>query len=460
VNGNVSTTVQKVTIVDNESPAFAVADIEVNNDPGQCAGEVFLAAPKATDNCGVATLTRDFASDVFPVGETVVTWTATDVNGNVSTKAQRIVVVDNEPPVIICHDDILLSACEPIATWSLPEASDNCSALVAQAGGPPSGSVFQNGSTTTIMYKATDPAGNEATCAFTVSRAPALTASVGVNNSKLFFGLSDQSATIIARAQGGRAPYTISMTMDRPLNCNVVTSSGDEIWTGGAGTAGESNTVCPASGSGMIPLSSSFTDGVGEGGSYSVIVTLMQDAVITATITDADGCVAHSSINIHAEDVRCYAGNSGKAKISICHNTGSAKNPCKSICVDETSLADHLAHGDFVGICTSDCMDGSRNPWLRTITRDGTVINHGDEVSVGVYPSPMKSFVSITVSNPDNQPVRMKLMDMTGVSMLSRQPVLSSEGVYHVDTEQLSRGLYILRVQVGMATKTVKLIKE
>jgi len=54
---------------------------------------VVLTQPVVTDNCGVASVTNNHPSATYPLGVTLVTWTATDINGNVSTCVQKVTVV-------------------------------------------------------------------------------------------------------------------------------------------------------------------------------------------------------------------------------------------------------------------------------------------------------------------------------------------------------------------------------
>jgi hypothetical protein len=109
---------------------------------------------------------------MFPVGNTTVTYTATDRSGNTATDTQVVTVIDNTPPAISCPAPIVLEPSCPtgaIATWTAPVGTDNCAgATTTQTAGPASGSVFPIG-TTTVSYTVNDAHGNSASCSFTVT---------------------------------------------------------------------------------------------------------------------------------------------------------------------------------------------------------------------------------------------------------------------------------------------------
>ena len=98
-----------ITVVDNQLPAFnnCPSGKTVNTDAGQCyasANNVNPGQATATDNCGatVSYVRSDGLSitDNYPVGNTIITWTATDAANNTVTCSQTITVEDNTPPLI------------------------------------------------------------------------------------------------------------------------------------------------------------------------------------------------------------------------------------------------------------------------------------------------------------------------------------------------------------------------
>jgi len=75
---------------------------------------VEVGQPTATDNCtpeAQITISNDFngtddASGDYPLGTTVVCWTATDLSGNTASCCMNVTVFDNTPPDIKCPDTL------------------------------------------------------------------------------------------------------------------------------------------------------------------------------------------------------------------------------------------------------------------------------------------------------------------------------------------------------------------
>ncbi len=103
--GHEITHVQRIRVRDCEPPTIVCpADLEVPTDPGSCSARgVDLGEPGVGDNCGISSVEND-APDVFPVGETAVTWAARDAAGNEARCVQIVRVVDEEAPVALARD--------------------------------------------------------------------------------------------------------------------------------------------------------------------------------------------------------------------------------------------------------------------------------------------------------------------------------------------------------------------
>ncbi len=64
-----------------------------DDDDCPSATSVVLGTPSASDNVGVATVSNNHPSNIYPVGTTVVTWTATDAAGNSAVCSQTVTVI-------------------------------------------------------------------------------------------------------------------------------------------------------------------------------------------------------------------------------------------------------------------------------------------------------------------------------------------------------------------------------
>jgi hypothetical protein len=91
-SGNSATADQLISVVDTTAPAIsAPADVTVTaNTAGGFSGDTGTAT--ATDICDDSVQITNDAPGVFPVGDTTVTWTATDDSGNTATATQIVTV--------------------------------------------------------------------------------------------------------------------------------------------------------------------------------------------------------------------------------------------------------------------------------------------------------------------------------------------------------------------------------
>ncbi|MDE0959791.1 MAG: HYR domain-containing protein [Planctomycetota bacterium] len=175
VHGNSSQASFDIEVVDATGPVITELQqlVTINSSLGQCGASVFWPEPTVVDECGVDSIQSSAAvGSFFPVGESVVTYTAIDFNGN-STSAEMVVVVSDveSPQMVIFPDSIVVnpspSTCTAAVIWAMIEAIDNCSDVIINTS-LPSGAEFSVG-VTEVLVTATDAAGNTTTNTFTVT---------------------------------------------------------------------------------------------------------------------------------------------------------------------------------------------------------------------------------------------------------------------------------------------------
>jgi hypothetical protein len=174
VNDNVTETSFTVTINDVENPVISEmpSDLLLDNDPGECGAVATWELPTASDNCSISSFGSDHESgDQFPVGTTVVTYTAIDPTGLETTASLNITVEDVELPTIsglVASVTVTNSVgtCDGIASWDAPTAADNCEVAELTSTHEP-GWVFGVGETL-VTYTAIDLHGNQISASLTV----------------------------------------------------------------------------------------------------------------------------------------------------------------------------------------------------------------------------------------------------------------------------------------------------
>ena len=130
----------------------------------------------ATDNCNITSvLPTQQPGTCFPIGTSIVTYTARDGKNNTATCDFTVFVRhlcegDTIKPVITrCPTNIVLTTADScaIAQWTTPTITDNCGTPTLTASHT-SGTCFPVG-TTNVVYNGRDSKNNTARCAFTVT---------------------------------------------------------------------------------------------------------------------------------------------------------------------------------------------------------------------------------------------------------------------------------------------------
>jgi hypothetical protein len=135
-SGHTATATQTVTVSDNQIPVFnEITNISANNDAGKCGATVTVTPATATDNCGAATVAGvrsdglSLSAD-YPVGTTVITWTATDSHENTATATQNVIVTDDQHPTVITQNITVQLDANGTATITPAQinngSTDNC----------------------------------------------------------------------------------------------------------------------------------------------------------------------------------------------------------------------------------------------------------------------------------------------------------------------------------------------
>lgn len=164
-----------VTVQDTTAPVITVPS-DVTSEATATLTPVAIGTATATDAVGVVTISSS-APATFPVGTTIVTWTAADAAGNTAYATQNVNVTDSTPPTIAgVPADITMEATGPdgaAVTFTLPTATDLVDGTVSVTCTPGSGTTFPIGGTsptiTTVACSATDSHGNTRNASFTVS---------------------------------------------------------------------------------------------------------------------------------------------------------------------------------------------------------------------------------------------------------------------------------------------------
>ena len=179
-NNNSTSANQLVKLTDSTAPVIT-APANVTAEATGIKTLVSIGNASASDAVGVKSITNN-APTTFPIGDTIVTWTATDATGNTSSATQTVTVQDTTAPIISTPINVSVEASAELSVvpFESPDATDAVGVVSLTSNAP---ATFPVG-TTTITWTAKDAAGNTSTATQTVTvedtTAPVITAPAAV----------------------------------------------------------------------------------------------------------------------------------------------------------------------------------------------------------------------------------------------------------------------------------------
>jgi hypothetical protein len=172
-----------VTVSDHTAPALTgvsaggVLTIEASSGQGATVVDYGIHANDVVDGV-VSVSCSPMLPMTFPLGETPVACTSTDLHGNIGRLTFSVAVVDTTPPAVVCPGDISIAANGPLgaANWNVSEptsdaiaaflkgssATDLVDPIPAMSNDAPW--MFPVGHTTTVTFSATDAHRNTGKC--------------------------------------------------------------------------------------------------------------------------------------------------------------------------------------------------------------------------------------------------------------------------------------------------------
>ena len=321
--GNSSSCTQLITVEDTIPPSLACPpDFTVATNSG-CTYVGSIGSPTASDNCSTVVVGNNVPFQ-FPLGDTVVTWTATDQAGNASSCSQVVTIIDEQPPMLVCPDDLAVSAdvnCGFDGDLGQARATDNCSlpAQIVVSDNRPE--QFPLGETV-VIWTAADESGNSVTCEQRVTvedtTPPELSCPSDRTRGTTFGCVYDGSLGDVVVTDNCTVTGAILVTNDAPaeldLGLNVVTWTAIDARGNVATCAQEILVVdeippeisCPSPRTRDVDAGCTFTGGVGQAtandncstaGELSIANDVSDPLplglnVVTWTATDAAGNVS------------------------------------------------------------------------------------------------------------------------------------------------------------------------
>jgi hypothetical protein len=458
--GNTGHSSFTVTVHDTIAPVLSLPAHITAEATGPSGASVTFTASASDLVDGSITPTCDATSgDTFPLGDTTVDCSATDVAGNTASGSFTITVRDTTAPAVTVPSNITAEATGPTgaAVTYAASASDLVDGPITPTCVPSSGSTFELG-TTTVTCSATDDAGNIGSDTFTITVQDTTAPTISGNTDKLLeaTGPGGASATFSLSASD-LVDGPVSVTCDKTsgttfaigntlVSCSATDAHGNKATA--TFTITVRDTTAPAV---TVPsnITAEATGPTGAAVTYAASASDLVDGPITPTCVPSSGstfALGLTTVTCSATDAHSNTGQN-TFTVTVEDNTAPTLTLPANITLPGTGTsgaivtysasASDLVDGNLAANCTP--ASGSTFAYGTTTVNCSATDGHGNTatgsftVTVnyrlgGFYQPVDMGAVVNTVKNGSTVPLKWEmfagyteLTDVALVSTLSKQ---------------------------------------
>lgn len=460
--GGKSSCTTTLTVVDERPPLItAPPDITVVNDPGTCSATLDPGLAQASDNCDVPTITNDLVTNTFPVGETVITWKATDARGGESTAVQKVTVVNNDPvintitasaPSVDVGQDVTLTVA--YSDNNVSSASVDWGDMSAPDVVPDPANTFDithayaATGTYAVTVTVTDQCDATASRVFesivVVSKHAGSVKGNGWFDSKPGYYLKDRRAS-------GKAHFHFSASYAR---------QGGQLQGKITFTFKEGSLDFKSTGLDMLDVDgpNAFLTGSGKLNNkkdYRILIGMYDDdpkgkeTFTPAGKPDAPRGKKDDHPGGKKDD---HPGHKkvDRIRVKIWDPHGIVVYDTQAGSADD-ALASVKLGGGSIAVSSSalDDMD------------DDDIASHFEEGSTDVYPNPFEDWLSVHFTSESREKVNLQLMDLAGKVIFNQTYRVSDDGSYSIDLPKgTHKGLYVLVIKQGKRVEFLRVIRK
>ena len=453
--GYTASTTQTVVVTDDEKPVvIPPATITVTADPVKGGANVVLGNATVSDNCGVATVTND-APVLFLSGTTIVSWIATDNNGNTATAFQSVIVLD--PPVVVKAKDISAPVFSNIPA-NVTVSCDNVPPVVTPVvkdDTDPNPSI----SFTQISTKGTDPS-QSAFYNYTITRTwTAKDASGNISTAKQLITVSDKTAPVLSvpanivtindvNVCGAVIKYAVAATdnCNSPVTITYSKKSGTVFVTGITTITVTAKDVTGNS------VSRSFTVTVTDNQKPTLVVPKN----ISVTVLNSSSKITNLNLGIPVTGDNCGV-------TSITNNAPAAFAAGTTLV---TWMVKDASGNTTAGIQTVTVTVAAGTMVKKNVTVNGlslagaVTVEISDEnksLTVIAAPNPSRTYFTLKLTGNANQPVELRIADAFG-RVVDTRSKLAANSTVQIGGNYLP-GIYFAELIQGKEHKVVQLLK-